>query len=251
MAFAAPGEVSEADTVRTPISDPISSGLTESLRELIWTGQTASDRSRQTEVGMSEIGDVCERKLGYKVSGTPPVNFTADPLPSLIGKGTHLELAELVGRLNFSGRFLVETPVVYRGIPGTADLFDQLRGVLFDWKTTTKGKLNRLRVDGPPKSYVIQVNGYGAALQSVGYTVNRVALAYLPRDGALSDLWVWSQPLDVSVIDNAIDRFERIKTTTPQRLPATPNQLCGWCDHHLPGSTDLSRGCPGQTSSKG
>jgi len=232
----------------TPTMDPISAGLAESLRELIYTGQQTSARSLQAEVGMSEVGGICERELGYKINGTPPVNFDTDPLASLIGQGTHHELAELVGRQNHAGRWLIEAPVSYKGRPGTLDLYDRRRKILIDWKTTSKSKLRTLRNEGPPQGYQVQIQAYAAALQSQGLEVLRVALAFLPRDGTLADLWVWTTPVEQVIADEAIARYERVAATPLLELRATPSRLCGWCNFHQPGSTDITRGCPGQNN---
>jgi len=229
--------------------DPIGLVLADALRELIYTGATTSQRSRQTAVGVSEIGGDCDRKLAYKIAEVTPTNIDADPMPSIIGTGFHLHMEKIFSTLD-RRRWLVEVPVTYRGIPGTCDLYDRRRKLLIDWKSTSKAKLRRLRTDGPPLQAQVQIQIYAQALLALGETPQRCALAYVPRDGSLDDLWVWSTPLQPDLVQHWIERFEglveRIATgTNPAAIDATPSRLCGWCAHYSPTSTDLSRGCPG------
>lgn len=235
-----------------PEIDPAALALGEQFRDLIWTGSNLSPRSRQASVGMSEIGSDCERSIAYKIVGTTPTNFTGDPMASLTGTGMHAALAEVFGRLDHGmGRYLIETPVMYRGVPGSADLFDRRRGLLVDWKTTAKAKLRTLRKDGPPRRYQIQIQLYAQAMIARGEQVEQVALVYIPRDGNLNDLWVWTAPVDKALADTAIDFYEDlvdriVKADNSVAAAATrPSRLCGWCSHYRPDSTDIEVGCPG------
>ncbi|MGQ0774585.1 MAG: PD-(D/E)XK nuclease family protein [Pseudonocardiales bacterium] len=230
--------------------NPVSAGLAEHLREVLWTAWATWPRSVQPELGMSEVGTACERQIGYKTTATPRCNVDSDPLPSIVGIGMHLWLAELFRRADGgSGRYLLEQPVIWRGLTGTADCLDRRRRTLLDWKTTAKRKLSGVRKDGPMVRYIVQVQCYAAGLQALGELVERVALIFIPRDGELADLHVWSAPVDHTVADEWADRYERIaacaRADGPGALAATPTRLCGWCAHHRPGSTDLSLGCPG------
>lgn len=236
-----------------PVLDPIALVLADALREVIWTGAINSERSLQREVGMSEIGNDCDRELAYKIAAIPAVNFGADPLPSIFGTGFHLDMEKVFSKLD-PRRWLIETRVTYRGVPGTADLYDRRRKLLIDWKTTSKSKINRLRKDGPPQRARVQIQMYGQAMRATGEDVQRLALVYVPRDGSLDDLWVWSTVPDPAIADEAVDRYLGIAskvlgkdTDSVASVPATPGLLCGYCDHFSSGSTDLSRACPGRT----
>lgn len=244
--WADPAPVAE---VQAPPLDPINLVLSDALRELVWTGSVSSERSLQVAAGMSEIGNDCDRELAYKIAEAPPVNLDGDPMPSIIGTGFHLHMEKVFGRLD-PRRWLVETKVSYRGIPGTADLYDRRRRLLIDWKSTSKSKLRRLRTDGPPMRYQIQLQLYGAAMRELGEDPQRLALAYVARDGSLDDLWVWSTVPDQSVVDQAVARYEALvdrvtRGETPAQVDARPNRLCSFCSHYSPSSTDLSRACPG------
>ncbi len=228
--------------------DPEAYALEAALRSLVMLGAVTSPRSVQATLGSSEAGYVCDRRVAYKLAGVPAANMR-DPLRALVGVGVHSVLASIFYRLDATaGRFLVERALSYRGIPGTVDLFDRFTKTVVDWKSTTAAKLKRLRHEGPTASYVVQTQLYGAALAAAGEDVRHVALAFLPIDGELADLWVWRAPYDQAVADRAIDRIERLAGRAPKDVPATPDRLCPWCHHYRKGSTDLTVACPGVES---
>ena len=197
---------------------------------------------------MSEAGRPCDRQLAHRLAGTRPVNLT-DPARALVGTGYHHALAEVFARLDGgSGRFEVERRVTYRGVPGTIDLFDRGTATVVDWKTTTASKLKRIRHDGPRVEYVTQVHLYGAALDVAGEDVSWVALAYLPVDGPLTDLWVWRTAYDRATADAAVARVDSLRMVDhPSTVAATPVHLCPWCPYYrarVPASRET---CPGSS----
>lgn len=217
---------------------------------LIGVSAQLDPRSVQAEIGSSELGYACDRRIAYRLAGTPATN-QRDPLVSLIGKGWHLVMADTFGRLArlFPGRFLIETPVRYRGIPGTVDLYDRVLHTVVDWKTSTKDKISHVRSQWPAASYVTQVQTYAAGLAEAGHEVTHVALLYVPRDGKrLDDMWPWRERFDRTAADTAVDRVDALRGKDPATVAAAPDRLCGWCSHYLPGSTDLAIGCPGSSS---
>lgn len=204
-------------------------------------GLATAPRSRQREIGASEIGFACGRRLSYRLHEVAKTNFT-DPTRLMIGIGVHTTLAEIY-RAN--PRFLVEYPVSFRGIRGTLDLYDRASATVIDWKTTSKSRLASYAKQGPPMHYVTQINVYAAALMEQGFLVSRVALAFLPYDGALSNLWVHLAEPDKRIALDAAERVLAMASLAPSEVDAKPDRYCGWCDYYLPTSTDLSIGCPG------
>jgi hypothetical protein len=230
--------------------DPTALALAAEVESLIQLGAATSPRSLQPSVGASEVGAECDRRMSYRMRGVPPTNQT-DPLRALVGLGGHLALAELFTRLGSgTGRFLVEQRIVYRGLPGTCDLFDRYRHVVIDWKMPTLSRLKKYKIDGVPRHYSTQVQVYGAGLTLLGERVDKVAVCFLPVDGQLSDLWAWISPYDVRIADDAIERLERLRGVRPEDATPTPSRLCGWCDNFLPNSTNIAAGCPGMTEGK-
>jgi PD-(D/E)XK nuclease superfamily len=240
----APAPLPAPGPVERPV-DPLATALAEALADGIWTADATAPRSLQTALGFSQLGGECDRRLMYHLRGTQPINHP-DPLRAIVGTGVHLILANFFRRLDAgTGRYLVEQELLWQGVPGTVDLYDRRRKTVIDWKTTLLEKLARYRSQGPTYTQVVQVMGYGAALQAAGEAVESVALAFIPTDGTLNDIYVWRAPLDITIAQRAI---ERLAGVAQQPFPATasPSALCRWCPFHRPGSTNLSLSCPGK-----
>lgn len=236
--------------VVAPEMDMTAIALASAMESLIALGASVHPRNVQGELGPSDAGQRCDRRLAYKLARTPRTNFR-DPLRSLVGVGVHGELATIFARLGHrTGRWLIEHPVEYRGIAGTCDLYDRYDGTVIDFKTTTLKKLAEVKRQGPPAHYLTQVQIYAAGLAEGGETPLRVALLYVPIDGALKDIWAYVRPVDTSVAFDAVDRVERLANVHPELAKPTPDRLCGWCDHYRPDSTDLRQGCPGRIEEK-
>ena len=227
--------------------DPEAYALQQVLSTLIQLGAASHPRARSSTIGISQLGKICDRELSYIENGTPPVNVS-DPLRALIGTGLHMALADLFRRLdNQSGRFVVEQPVAFRGIPGTLDFLDRHTGILVDWKTTTKAKITQIRYQGPPQAYIIQLQAYAAALVADGEKVGSLALAYLPVDSTLEDMYVWRATFEQAAADKAADRLNQIRFKEPQEVKPNPSELCKWCPYHRPHSNlTLNTACPGK-----
>lgn len=248
-------EFRQPDQPSKPRVDPEAYALEQSLKSMIWLGYASSPRSHQSTIGASEVGTDCKRQLAYKITMTPPVNIT-DPLRALVGTGVHKALAEIFTRLDAgSGRFLVENDVRYKTVPGTCDLFDRLTGTVIDWKTTVKSKIGRIRNDGPSRQQIIQAQIYAAAYaEYAGETVRAVALAFIPVDSTLDDMYVWRTPYDHKLASSSTDLYnkvqsqeiEEIRKLDPSTVEKTPSPLCGWCPYHRPTSTDESLACRGK-----
>jgi hypothetical protein len=229
--------------------------LATSLQEAIGQAAFTSRRSLQVTIGASEIGGVCQRQIAYRAANVPACNFP-DPLKALVGTGGHAAMAELFTRLDGGqGRYLVEEPVEYRGVPGTLDLYDRRRRMVLDWKFTTKAKITDVRRNGPPRGYIVQAQVYAAALIARGDPVTQVAIVYVPTNAELSDIYPWTTPVDTAVADKAIEEFHDIRgialASGPDAVPPTPTRLCPWCAHYNPTATDTARACPDGYQKKG
>lgn len=235
----------ERDTSPLPV-DPVAFAVAETYSSLIALGAATSPRNLQFAIGSSEIGYDCDRRLAYRLHGTPLVRRSLDPLRALVGIGVHEALAQIFRRLDAgSGRFLVEYHVDYRGVPGSVDLYDRYSRTVVDWKTSTKDKVREYRRDGLPRNYVVQPQMYGAGLEAEGEEPAQVAVVFLPYDGNLTQTWAWTSAYDVRVADDAVDRLERLRGRPPALTENKPSRYCRYCDHYRPSSTDLRVGCPG------
>lgn len=217
-------------------------------QEILWQASAFSPRSLQAEIGFSELTYHCERALAYKLQcNTPPLG-TETALKAFIGTGYHMLIAERIEQLfGKTGRYLVETPVSYRGVIGTADLFDTLTGRVIDWKSAGYWKMNSLRKN-PEWSYnhLVQLSGYGAALDALGWNVKEICTVFVPRDGNTEDVIALVRPFDRSIADEAIDKIDAIRGLDPATVDPSPGVDCIQCQFYNPGYTgDLSIYCPG------
>lgn len=227
---------------------PPVSAVAQQLASMIQLGATHSPRSRQTVVGASEVGQLCDRRLTYKLGGTEPVNWSDDPLRPLIGTGVHLALDDVFARLDDgAGRYLMRHRIMYRDVPGEIDLYDRWLRLLVDWKTSTKAKIARYAKGEVTAEYLVQAQIYAAGLIEQGKPVDAIAICYVPLDGALRDMWATELTPDRAMADAAIDRLEVLRGLAPVNATPTPTHTCGWCPQYQPTATDLALACPGST----
>ncbi|GAA2618872.1 hypothetical protein SMC26_40410 [Actinomadura fulvescens] len=238
----------------SPPEDPLRPVLLSGIR----AADAGSARSRQAAIGPSEVGEPCDRRVAYRLLDWPTSNG-GDPWFAIIGTAVHAWLADAFGHARHGGRWLVEQRVTVRpGLRGTADLYDTARPTVIDWKVVGKSSLDRYRAHGPSPRYRVQIHLYAAGMVNAGRRVDRVAIAFLPRSGFLDGAHLWSEPFDPAVVERALARLDAITELVclldpeqaPERwsvIPASPSSECRFCPFWRPGSTDLSKGCPGDT----
>jgi len=227
-----------------PPDPPESLMLARRYRELVRYGFGTNRRSMQAEIGSSEIGWECDRRIAYRLSGAPVTN-PGDPMAAIFGTGLHLWMAQEFDRFNTRRfRYLVEYGCTYRDVLGHGDLFDLDTATVTDWKTTTIAKIRSMRRQGVPAGYVVQVQHNAAALAADGWQPQAVALNFFPKDSTLDNSWVWRAVINRQLVDTAIDRVNRLRGTDPATVPASPGRHCAFCAQYDAHTTDLSRSCP-------
>lgn len=167
-------------------------------------------RNLQKAIGPSEIGHPCPRQVAMKVAGVTPNPSWLDPMPSILGVAFHnwmennLDLSEWIPehRVHVDGRGLWGHSDAYH-IPTRTVVDWKLLGATM-WRDWTGGYVNG--------TYKVQAHSYGKGFVRAGYPVDRVAVAVFCRAKPLQDLYVWSEPWDQSVADQALLRLEAIKT---------------------------------------
>jgi hypothetical protein len=217
-----------------------------------------SPRSGQVAIGPSEVGHPCTRRIAYKLlDWDKPNEMQGGSWAAQVGTAIHAYLAEIFGKKE---GYLVEQRVNIRGnLAGTVDLYDTKNGVVLDWKTTGASKLAAYRKDGADPQHVIQVHLYAYGLAAQGADVKKVALAYLPTSGQLSDGYVDIRDYDENIALDAFKRLDTIHALLAQvdveqnpefwsQIPARTSRLCAWCPYFKPFSKALDQGCPGDTA---
>jgi hypothetical protein len=222
-------------------------------------------RSQQRAAGPSELGTPCTRRLGYRLTDhDPKPNSDTDPWASVIGTSVHAWMADIYTAENRHlgrERYLVERRIwLPGGIKGSLDLYDRDICAVIDWKVVGLDPLKKYRRDGPGPQYRTQFHLYGLGMQLAGETPQHVAGAFLPRGGRIDGLHVWSEPYDPQVAVQALKRLQALRefhiTLDPENNPAhwsllaTADAHCAYCPFYLPGSADLSKGCPGHQEAK-
>ena len=238
--------------------------LASNIRKVIEHRSSNSARSLQKEIGVSEAGEKCARRLAYKIAGQKPTNPPSDPWASIQGTAIHAWLAEAFERFNDKDapRFLIERKVnVTDDLAGTADLFDIIDGMVIDHKCVGATSMKNKKRDGIDEKMRIQVNLYGYAYEKLGYTVNKVALIFYPLGGRLDGMHTVIEDYNRQIALKAIERLDGIKLLVLQLdpmnnaqnwalIPAVASYGCVYCPYYLPGSNDLSIGCPGEVNAQ-
>lgn len=185
-------------------------------RDIVETAIKGQPRSLQKRIGPSEIGTPCDRCLAHKLIGTPETEQHAPWLP-FVGTAVHALLEDVFTQANRGRdvRFLVESTVSVGEIGGVditghADLFDLELGEVTDWKIVGVTTLRSARV-APSPTYRTQAHLYGRGFVRRGLTVNRVRIAYLPRNSVhLGDAVIWSEPYNEQIALDALARANGI-----------------------------------------
>lgn len=237
--------------------------LKREVQHLIRWADSNSERSLQKEIGPSEMGDACDRRLAYRLTETPEVNAAKDPWPAIVGTAIHawMEIAvakhQTYGRPGMPSNWITEMAVdPDRLVRGHSDVYDEARFRVIDWKTAGTDVLKKIRVQGPPASYIYQANLYGLGHENAGRQVKDIALVFLPRAGWLSGIYVWRDIYRRHLAERMVERLYRlgdqlIEGRNPWELPSTPSDACGYCPFFasgdgLMGVEASAQGCPGR-----
>lgn len=237
--------------------DTPAKALSKSLQEIITNAGIWTPRSKQVVIGPSEMGHECSRRLAYKLlDWEKPNELQQGSWAAQVGTAIHAYLAEVFTKIE---GYEVEQKVPIRGnISGTIDLYDSVRGIVLDWKTTGYSQLQERRKSGATQQQIVQIQLYGYGKAQAGAVVNQVGLIYLPTSGGLDEMHVELMDYDESVALKALSRLDDLYTllstvdveSNPAMwslLPASPSRLCNYCPYFKPFSTELEKGCSGDT----
>lgn len=242
---------------------PIADRIGEEIRELIRWAADSSPRSLQAVPGPSELGDPCDRRLAYRLAGSPSFNNRPDPLAAVVGTGLHSWLEQAVLRFNqtFSDNTLIpETHLQIDPIVrGTSDLYHRELRCVIDYKGAGADVIKKAAADGPTEGYKIQTHLYGYGYEQAGLPVDFVALVYIPRAGTLKGIHVWVDRYQAAIAEEALKRMYRVGEELLalgddygrfDKITAAPDsKRCWYCpfwgEDMLTGATP-EYGCPGR-----
>ena len=195
----------------------------ELLLEVLRAKDAGRARSKQTQVGPSELGG-CRRKVWYRLNDQPETNDNEMKLAAIMGTAIHAAIEDAITTLDPKGKkYLVETPVEYNGMKAHIDLYIPETGDVIDWKTVKIKNLSYF----PSLQQRWQVQVYGYLLDKSGKgkprTVNLVAIA---RDGDERDIKVHSEPYDESLAQDALNWLSAIKESAIAPEPERDQNYC-------------------------
>lgn len=210
-----------------------------------------TERNRQVEIGLSEIGGVCRKCLTRKLSGQYADMQEEGPRgwKAMIGTMGHAYLEQHMAELHGNAaaptwstdhdeipKATDDAPLyhmerqlnvlTYKGrtLGGHCDLYVQGEtfGVVVDWKFLGKSSLEAIAKGKIKPEYEVQMPSYGLGYELMGYPVTHVLLFTLPRDGDLSEAkpvlmrYERQKSIDaLAVITELIDAAELLEATYP------------------------------------
>lgn len=235
--------------------------IKEDVIELVRWADANRARSKQVALGCSEVGHECDRRLAYRIAAVGERGFSNDPWPAVVGTAVHAWMEEAV-RLFQEAHGLEHWVTEMEVLPspivkGHTDLYDSRRKLVLDWKFPSPDNLRKMRTDGVPRQYQVQVQLYGLGHVNAGREVQRVGVVALGRQGWLKDAFVWTTEFDRGVAQGALDRVYRIGDTllssdldvdaTWESFAAQPSRLCSWCPWYRRDLVSAgAKGCPGK-----
>jgi CRISPR/Cas system-associated exonuclease Cas4 (RecB family) len=201
----------------------------ELLLHVLHSKDASRDRSKQTQVGPSEIGG-CRRKVWYRLNAQPETNENQSKLAAIMGTAIHAAIEDAIGHIDPEGKeYLVETEVAYGDMKAHVDLFVPSTGAVIDWKTSKVKNLSYF----PSTQQRWQVQVYGYLLSKNGYDVKTVNLVAIARDGSEKDVKVHTEPYDEAIALQAFEWLNQVKASTAIPEPEKDQSFCkDYCQYY-------------------
>lgn len=241
--------------------------LDTTIKRVVAAADANSERSQQTAIGFSELGNPCDRFLAHKAIGTTPANTDQDNWLAIVGTAVHAWLEKAYAadneRLGRTRWVIEETVYALPNLYGHGDLFDVDLGAVIDHKILGVTKLRKIKKGEISLEYRVQMHLYGYGHKQAGREVREVILAVYPRNDSLrgqyggNGLLLHREPYDEQIALDAVARWLRVVEYAmtlevdrhPDRwplIPATPGDNCKYCPFLRPGRPADDTGCPGQ-----
>ena len=201
----------------------------ELLLHVLHNKDASRDRSKQTQVGPSEIGS-CRRKVWYRLNAQPETNENQSKLAAIMGTAIHAAIEDAIGHIDPDGKeYLVETAVEYGDMKAHVDLFVPSTGAVIDWKTSKVKNLSYF----PSKQQRWQVQVYGYLLSKNGHEVKTVNLVAIARDGSEKDVKVHTEPYDEAIALEAFAWLNEVKSSVTLPEPEKDQSFCkDYCQYY-------------------
>jgi hypothetical protein len=219
----------------------------ETYLDLIIEDMVNHPRSLQKKIGPSEIGIPCNIRVLHKLNQDDEPPRSDYPWKPAIGTAVHAWLEDIFTKATIPGgpqetRFLVEEKNVVGNIlgephAGSTDLFDDWLHIVADHKCVGKPKMKEYRAHGPSPQYRTQAHLYGKGWEDRGKQVDLVAICFLPREGEMTDTYIWTEPYDRAIAEAALERVNRLAallqavgiSQAVQAYGPCDDTWCPWC----------------------
>jgi len=189
-------------------TDPQAEALRQRIIAFMSHASDNSPRSLQKAIGPSEIGHPCPRNVAFKVAGVQAQPSRIDPLPSILGTGFHSWMEE-----HLPPGWLPESKVhVQPGLSGHSDAYEQQSRTVVDWKMLGRTQHQKWLSGEVKRVYRVQAHAYGMGFVNAGIPVERVAIAVFCRAKPLTDMYLWSEPFNPAIAQEALNRLAQIRT---------------------------------------
>lgn len=200
--------------------------------ELLLEWDKRRARSRQTELGMSELGG-CRRRAGYRLAGTEPTN-EGGSVQAVMGTAIHAAVEQVFHDMQAAGLIpaedLVEHEVSFAGVLGHFDRYESATQTLYDTKTTNENWLKHIVLHGADQQHIWQGHLYAAALMRTGRKVRRIVIDYIARDTG-NDHQV-TMPFEIRHVRDALAWLDNVRSVDVEMLNrdyAPDTAFCGHC----------------------
>lgn len=221
------------------VADPLGEHLGRLLQDMVRDYENSRDRTKQTAIGPSSLGNPCTRCLARGVLGRPVAREFDDPWCAIIGTAVHVWLDEaaehqnkLLERCDWLAEMKVHPDPELLPKGGNADLYHLPTATVIDHKIVGTARLKHYRANGPGPQYRRQAHLYGLGYFNAGRPVTNVAVAFWHRGGRLRDLYVWTEPWRPDLAHEALNRYRTIRDLAlaqgPSVLPLLPADPDCW-----------------------
>lgn len=210
------------------------------------------ERDKQRLIGPSEIGNPCAFCVANRLLDTPK-GESQYWLGAKIGTAIHAELEREEEKHVVepqSGRFRalkgarIEQSITlgtiegYGTVKAKPDLVLVSENHLVDHKTSSKKKVQKYKLDGVPRQYVIQQNLYAWGLTQNGIPIDKISLSFINREGTQdSDIYIYSFPYEEEVALAAwarlVDIWEWLQLDSSDVNDIASDPDCYYCSRIL------------------
>ena len=169
-----------------------------------------TERSKQIQIGISEVGMDCRKCVARKLALTPRVVDGA--WYPFVGTAVHDALEKGFGERWPEDYQLEERLHVHKykelNLGGSCDMFAFQDGTVNDWKVVGSRALTDAAKGRIKQQYRVQAMLYGYGWEQKGYDVHHVALSFLPREDKLENAVVAVMRYDKDLAVSSLAELE-------------------------------------------